>query len=85
MTEKKLGFMIYRVSWEVYDDEGCYEVFYTDWSLDKKTTMSQQMELLELSKVRKDIHVGKIEQEYVVCSKEEVENLVNKIFPLIEE
>ena len=85
MAEKKLGFVIYRVSWEVYDNEGCYEVFYTDWHLDKKTTMSQQMELLELSKVRKDIHVNDIEQEFVVCSREEVENLANKIFPLIEE
>jgi hypothetical protein len=85
MAKNELGFMIYRVSWEIYDDEGCYEVFYTDWHLDKKATMLQQMELLELSKVRKDIHVNEIEQEFVVCSREEVENLANKIFPLIEE
>lgn len=80
MAKKKLGFMIYRVSWEVYDDEGCYEVFYTDWHLDKKTIMSQQMELLELSKVRKDIHVNEIEQEFVSCNKEEIQELVNKAF-----
>ena len=80
MAEKKLGFVIYRVSWEVYDDEGCYEVFYTDWSLDKKTTMSHQMELLELSKVRKDIHVNDIQEEFVSCTKEEIQELVNKIF-----
>lgn len=86
MAEKKLGFMIYRVSWEVYDDDkGCYEVFYTDWHLDKKTTMSQQMELLKLSQVRKDIHINDIEEEFVVCLKEDIENLVNKMFPLTEE
>ena len=80
MAEKKLGFMIYRVSWEVYDDECCYEVFYTDWHLDKKTIMSQQMELLELSKVRKDILVNEIEQEFVSCTKEEIQELINKAF-----
>ena len=82
MAKNELGFMIYRVSWEVYDDEGCYEVFYTDWHLDKKTTMSQQMELLELSKVRKDIHVNDIEQEFVVCTEIELKDLVDRTFPL---
>ena len=80
MAKNKLGFVIYRVSWEVYDKEGCYEVFYTDWNLDKKTTMSQQMELFELSKVRKDIHVNKIEKEFVSCTKKEIQELVNKAF-----
>ena len=80
MAKKELGFMIYRVSWEVYDNEGCYEVFYSDWHLDKKTTMSHQMELLELSKVRKDIHVNDIQEEFVSCTKEEIQELVNKMF-----
>lgn len=80
MTKNKLGFMIYRVSWEVYDKKCCYKEFYTDWSLDKKTTMSQQMELLELSKVRKDIHVKDIQEEFVSCTKEQIQELVNKAF-----
>lgn len=80
MMERKLGFVIYRVSWKVYNNDGCYKVLHTDWSLDKKTTMSQQMELLELSKVRKDIHVNEIEQEFVSCIKEEIQELVNKVF-----
>ena len=80
MAKKKLGFVIYRVSWEVYDNEGCYEVFYTDWNLDKKTAVSHKRELLELSKVRKDIHVNKIEQEFVSCTKKEIQELVNKAF-----
>ena len=82
MAEKKLGFMIYRVSWEVYDDEGCYEVFYSDWHLDKMTVVSHKRELLELSKVRKDIHVNEIEQEFVVCTEIELKDLVDRIFPL---
>ena len=80
MVERKLGFVIYRVSWEVYDDEGCYEVFYTEWTLDKKTAVSHQKELLELSKVRKDIHVNDIQEEFVSCTKEEIQELVNKAF-----
>ena len=80
MVKNKLGFVIYRVSWEVYDKEGCYEVFYTDWNLDKKTTMSHQMELFELSTVRKDIHVNEIEEEFVSCTKEEIQELINKAF-----
>ena len=42
--------------------------------------MSHQMELLELSKVRKDIHVNEIEQEFVSCTKEEIQELINKAF-----
>ena len=80
MAEKKLGFMIYRVSWEVYDDEGCYEEFYTDWHLDKEAVVSHRKELLELSKVRKDIHVNDIQEEFVSCTKEEIQELVNKTF-----
>lgn len=78
--ERKLGFVIYRVSWEVYDDEGCYEVFYTDQSLDKKKVVSHLGELLELSKVRKDIHVNDIQEEFVSCTKKEIQELVNKAF-----
>lgn len=77
---KKLGFVIYRVSWEKYNDEGCYDVFYTDWHLDKTTVISHQKELLELSKVRKDIHVNDIQEEFVSCTKEEIQELVNKAF-----
>jgi hypothetical protein len=77
MAKRKLGFVIYRVSWEVYDNDGCYEVFYTDWSLDKKITISHLMELLELSKVRKDIHVNDIQEEFVSCTKEEIQELIN--------
>ena len=75
MTKKKLGFVIYRVSWEVYDDEGCYEVFYTDWHLDKKIVISHKRELIELSKVRKDIHFNEIEQEFVSCTEEKIQDI----------
>lgn len=80
MVERKLGFMIYRVSWEKYDDKGCYKVCYTDWHLNKKTVVSHQKELLELSKVRKDINVNDIQEEFVSCTKEQIQELVNKAF-----
>ena len=80
------GLIIYRVSWEVYDDEGCYETLYGDWVFSLETAQKMRNNLMEVKKRQKNlIHINDIEQDFVTCSKEEVENLVNKMFPLIED
>lgn len=77
---------IYRVSWEVYNDDGSYEEYYSDWTFNRETAEKMRNNLLETAKNRTyEINVSDIITEFVLCSKEEVEILVNKISPLLED
>ena len=85
MGKEKLGFMIYQISWSQYDDKGCCNIFYTDWTVDIKQVKSQQMELLNLARVDKGVSVGDIIEEFVVCTRDELIGLTEKAFPLKED
>lgn len=85
MAEKKLGFRIYQLSWSRYNSKGECMVFYTDWTVDKKHVKSQQMELLNLARVDKGVSVGDIIEEFVVCTRDELVGLTDKVFPLKED
>lgn len=85
---KDLGVMIYRVSWEVYDNEGCYEEFYTDWTFDLELAQLLRKNLINKKDVNKRfVSVKDIEKAFVVCNAEDIKglNLYDKVFKLKEE
>lgn len=85
---KDLGVMIYRVSWEVYDDEGCCEIFYTDWTFDYELAQIWQKNLVDKKDINKHyVSVNEIEKAFVICDAEEIKglNLYDKVFKLKEE
>ena len=85
---KDLGVMIYRVSWEVYDDEGRYETYYTDWTFDYELAQFWQKNLIDKNNVNKRrVFVNDIEKTFVICNEDDIKgkHLYDKVFPLKEE
>ena len=85
---KDLGIMIYRVSWEKYDNEGCFEIFYTDWTFDYELAQLWQKNLIDKKNVSKQcVSVNEIEKAFVICDTEDIKglNLYDKVFKLKED
>lgn len=86
--KKDLGVMIYRVSWEIYDNEGCNETFYTDWTFDYELAQLWQKNLIDKKDVNKHcVSVNDIEKAFVICDTKDIKglNIYDKVFPLKEE
>ena len=86
--KKDWGVTIYRVSWEVCDDEGCCETFYTDWTFDLELAQTVQKNIIDKKDIsNRHVFVGDIEKATVICNTKEVEglNLYDMVFKLKEE
>ena len=85
--EDKLGIMIYRVRWRLHTRDGLTEIFndfHTDWTFNIEDAIKWKNELEEKAKTDKSYVYIRLTEEFVVCTKDEIDNISSKAFPLIE-
>ena len=85
--EDKLGFMIYSVRWRLHTRDGSTEIFnecHTDWTLNIEDAIKWKNELEEKAKTDKSYVYIRFIEEFVVCTKDEIDNISSKTFSLIE-
>ena len=85
--EDKYGFMIYSVKWRRHICDGIDETFKdykTDWILNVEDAIKMKNELEEKAKTDKSYVFIRLIEEFVVCTKDEIDNISHKTIPLIE-
>ena len=70
--------LIFRTSWEQYDNEGCFDILYSPWRINKEDAISDHQKILEFVKVSRNVSVNNIECDTILCSKEDIEKLLKE-------